>query len=127
MAATTEQLARRICESWHLFTEKDFNEVFAQDCQYQNMPVPGVNIGPEAIRKTLGTLGDGHDVKLRIDNLVATSNMVMVERTESFIPRDGSDSLELPVVGVFEGRDGKITAWRDYFHFDAAYWGVEGA
>ena len=37
----------------------------------------------------------------------------MNERTD-VITTDGS-SVSLPVMGVFELRDGKISAWRDYF------------
>jgi limonene-1,2-epoxide hydrolase len=25
-------------------------------------------------------------------------------------------------MGIFEAADGKITAWRDYFHFDPTLW-----
>jgi limonene-1,2-epoxide hydrolase len=127
MAATTEQLARRVCDSWTSFTAHDYNEVFAEDCQYQNMPMSGVNVGPEAIQTVLGLMGDGYEVKLRIDNLVAGPDMVMIERTESFTRRDGSGSFELPVIGVFEDTAGKITAWRDYFQFDPKQWGVKEA
>ena len=75
----------------------------------------------------LGLIGDGYEIKLRIDNIVATPGLVMVERTESFTKHDGSGSFELPVVGVFESAAGKITLWRDYFHFDPAQWGVDEA
>ena len=127
MTATTERLARRICDGWTSFTADDYSEIFAEDCNYQNMPMPEVNVGPEAIRTVLGLMGDGYEVKLRIDNLVASPNMVMVERTESFTRRAGSGSFELPVVGVFEATAGKITGWRDYFQFDPKQWGVEEA
>ncbi len=127
MTASAEQLARRICESWNEFTPDDVREIFAEDCVYQNMPIPGVNRGPDAIAGVLGTIGDGYEIKLRVENIVATPNLVMVERTESFTKQDGSGSFELPVIGVFEAADGKITAWRDYFHFDPNQWGMEEA
>jgi limonene-1,2-epoxide hydrolase len=41
---------------------------------------------------------------------------VLTERTEIFTHRAGAKpGFELPVMGTFEFRDGKITAWRDYF------------
>ncbi len=122
MAASAEQLARRVCESWPEFKPQDFSEIFAADCVYENMPIPGVNRGPEAVAGVLGIIGDGYEIKLRIENIIATADLVMVERTESFTRQDGSGSFELPVVGVFEAADGKITAWRDYFHFDPELW-----
>jgi len=125
MTASTEQLVRRVCESWHEFTRDDFREIFAEDCVYQNMPMPGVNRGPDAVAEVLSAIGGGYEIKLRIDNLVAAADLVMVERTESFTKPDGSGSFELPVMGVFEGSGGKITAWRDYFHFDPKQWEAE--
>ena len=127
MTTNAEELVRRVCESWTEFTTDDFREIFADDCIYQNMPIPGVNRGPDAIVAVLGLMGGGYEIKLRIDNLVATSDLIMVERTEYFTRKDGSGSFELPVVGVFETRDGKIMAWRDYFNFDPKQWGVEEA
>jgi limonene-1,2-epoxide hydrolase len=122
MTASTEQLARRVCESWPEFTPDDFREIFAEDCAYQNMPMPGVNRGPDAVAGVLSAIGNGYEIKLRIDNLVASADLVMVERVESFTKHDGSGSFELPVMGVFEASGGKITAWRDYFHFDPKLW-----
>ena len=127
MTASTEELARRVCESWHEFTLDDFREIFAEDCVYQNMPMPGVNRGPDAVAGVLGAIGQGYEIKLRIENIVATPDLVMVERSESFSRQDGSGSFELPVIGVFEASGGKITAWRDYFHFDPEQWQAEEA
>ncbi len=127
MTASTEELARRVCESWHEFTPDDFREIFAEDCVYQNMPMPDVNRGPDAVAGVLGIIGDGYEIKLRIENIVATPDLVMVERTESFTKQDGSGAFELPVIGVFEAAGGKITAWRDYFHFDPKQWETEEA
>ena len=91
------------------------------------MPMPGVNRGPDAVAGVLGAIGSGYEIKLRVENIVATSKVVMVERTEHFTKQDGSGSFELPVIGVFEAADGKLTAWRDYFHFDPKLWGAEEA
>ena len=125
MTASCEALARRVCEGWHHFREDDYREVFAEGCIYQNMPIPGVQRGPDAIAATLAALGGGYDIELRIDNLVATTERVMVERTEFFTPRTGGDPFNLPVVGVFEAAQGQIQAWRDYFHFDPQQWATE--
>jgi limonene-1,2-epoxide hydrolase len=38
---------------------------------------------------------------------------VLTERVDAFI--SGERTIELPVMGTFEVRDGLIAAWRDYF------------
>ena len=43
---------------------------------------------------------------------------VLTERLDKF--SFGGKNVELPVAGVFELSEGKITAWRDYF--DMAAW-----
>ena len=40
--------------------------------------------------------------------------VVMNERTDIIYLKDGT-KVELPVMGVFQFRDGKISHWRDYF------------
>jgi limonene-1,2-epoxide hydrolase len=41
------------------------------------------------------------------------TGVVMNERTDRF--KIGPKWVEAPVMGIFELRDGKIAAWRDYF------------
>jgi limonene-1,2-epoxide hydrolase len=55
-------------------------------------------------------------VRMDIKHTTSTGNVVMNERLETW--QKGSVRLELPVAGVFEVKNGKITHWRDYF--DAA-------
>jgi limonene-1,2-epoxide hydrolase len=40
----------------------------------------------------------------------------MNERVDHFVM--GEKKLSLPVAGVFEVQNGKISAWRDYFDLD---------
>lgn len=46
-------------------------------------------------------------------HIAAAGNVVLAERLDKFVI--GDRSVELPVAGVFEVRDGKISVWRDYF------------
>jgi limonene-1,2-epoxide hydrolase len=45
---------------------------------------------------------------------VSDGNLVFNERTDIMRTKSG-DTIEVPVTGVFEIADDKITAWRDYF------------
>jgi limonene-1,2-epoxide hydrolase len=52
-------------------------------------------------------------INFRVINIAANGPVVMTERVDVFtLP---NKSFELPVMGTFEVKDGKIKAWRDYF------------
>jgi limonene-1,2-epoxide hydrolase len=54
---------------------------------------------------------------IEIENLhvAASGDVVFTERIDRF--RNKTVMLDLPVAGVFEVRDGKIVAHRDYFDY----------
>ena len=86
-------------------------------CEYDNVPMSKV-IGHDAIRETL-TMFVGPDKKtdFEVVRQAATGNVVInerIDRIEVFGKR-----VEIPVAGVFEVADGKITLWRDYFDLGA--------
>jgi limonene-1,2-epoxide hydrolase len=113
---------RRICEHWPWLTREEFRELMASDCDYRNIPVPNdQHIGPDAAHDVLSRLRDNWDIRLEVVNLVASPTTVLTERIEHFAHRRGEKpSFDLPVMGAFELRGGKIIAWRDYFEMSQA-------
>jgi limonene-1,2-epoxide hydrolase len=109
--------ARKVCEQWNTMTAEEFAEVMAPDCDYRNIPIDGDrHVGPEAAHAILSRFAQKWDVTLKVDRIAATETTVLTERTEHFEHRAGTkDAFDLPVMGAFDCRDGKITAWRDYF------------
>ena len=88
-------------------------ELVADDIEYDNVPM-GKVYGPAGIKEFLGPMVDGLDeVDWVIHRQTASDTLVLNERTDRF-GKDGK-WIELPVAGVFEVHDGKITLWRDYF------------
>lgn len=91
--------------------------LLTDDVVYQNMMLPAVT-GHDAVRETLEGLlalcseSDWltHRQLVRGD---AEDGLVMNERTDRFLLPSGW--CDLPVMGVFELRGGKVAAWRDYF------------
>ena len=72
--------------------------------------------GPDdaiAIVQTWGAAFASYELDIR--HVASTDDAVLVERFETFRHGDGSIFLALPVVGVAEFRDGKITNWREYY------------
>jgi limonene-1,2-epoxide hydrolase len=110
-------VARRVCEAWNLMDLDEYHRLFDAQVDYRNIPLPDDrHIGPDAVHAVLSAFLATWDATLRIDNIAASGNVVLTERTENFTHRAGAKpGFELPVMGVFEFRDGKITAWRDYF------------
>ncbi|MCC7362799.1 MAG: nuclear transport factor 2 family protein [Dehalococcoidia bacterium] len=88
---------------------------FTDDAVYKNIPVEPSVTGAAAIGKAMGAMAaQGMKSKgWEILNQVASGNVVMNERVDRFLL--GEKSVAVRVCGVFEIRDGKIAAWRDYF------------
>lgn len=91
---------------------------FTADAVYHNIPMQPVK-GRDAIRQVLTGLTSRMQSKgWEVRHQAANGGVVMNERIDRF--RSGEKLIELPVMGIFEVRDGKIAAWRDYF--DLAQW-----
>lgn len=52
---------------------------------------------------------------VEILNISSSGNIVLTERVDQFKTADGNVFATLPLMGVLEVRDGKISVWRDYF------------
>lgn len=89
----------------------------AEACAYTNPPPIGTVIGPAGVRAVLEPFfAPTLENEFRILREVASGPLVVLERLDRH--RLADKWVELPVTGVFEVLDGKITYWRDYF--DAA-------
>ena len=85
----------------------------ADDCYYDNVPI-GDMTGKDKMLEFLGPMFQASGpVEFEIHRQTTSGNVVMNERTDRFEMR--GKQLALPVAGVFEVNDGKITFWRDYF------------
>jgi limonene-1,2-epoxide hydrolase len=111
-------VVRRYCAAWsdNVATAK-LAAFFADDAVYHNIPMAPIT-GREAIAKNIASFirpgAPGiESIQFRVINIAANGPVVMTERVDVFkLP---NKSFELPVMGTFEVRDGKISAWRDYF------------
>lgn len=86
---------------------------FTDDAVYHNMPMRPVQ-GRDAIRAAFaGILTPGTEASWEMVNIAAHGNVVLTERVDRFVLN--GRPVAIPVMGAFELRDGKISAWRDYF------------
>ncbi len=99
------------------FNDNDLERVmglFTPDALYHNVPVAPVT-GSEAIRGVIqGFLGMAKEVDWIVHRIAeAPDGVVLTERTDRFLI--GDRWVELPVMGSFAIREGKVAEWRDYF------------
>ncbi|GAT12564.1 limonene-1,2-epoxide hydrolase [Mycolicibacterium novocastrense] len=113
-AQATETLVRDFLDAW---TTRDLDTIcsaFADDAVYHNVPVDPV-AGITDIRAIFQAFLDAFaEAKLDIVSLAAAPGLALVERVDYFTLNDGG-KVELPVTGVFETANGKITRFSDYF------------
>lgn len=90
-------------------------EYFADDTMYQNMPLPPA-YGREAVEQTLAGLFTVMSIDAVETFHIGSSNgLVYTERVDVLRALPTGKSHSLPILGVFELSEGKITGWRDYF------------
>jgi len=118
------ELVRRFCAAWgNNMATAELAAFFTDDAVYHNIPFAPV-IGREAIEKNIGSfirpgkaaapgIVPVESIDFRIINIAANGPVVMTERVDVFTL--AGKSFELPVMGTFEVKDGKMSAWRDYF------------
>lgn len=90
-------------------------EYFADDTMYQNMPLPPA-YGRDAVEQTLAGLFTVMSIDAVETFHIGSSNgLVYAERVDVLRALSTGKSYPLPILGVFQVADGKITGWRDYF------------
>lgn len=110
----SEKLVRDFLGSWE---DRDLDVIcsaFADGAVYHNVPVAPIE-GIAGIRAIFQAFLEAFaEAKLDIVTLAAEPGLVLAERVDYFTMNDGR-KVVLPVNGVFEVRDGKITRFSDYF------------
>lgn len=115
MSAENEKIVTDMCQSLPSADMTKVVSYLSEDVVYHNIPWEPVT-GHAGVRQILDPFVHGPNcaiVRMDIKNTTSSGNTVMNERLETWVK--GSVRLELPVVGVFEVKNGKITHWRDYF------------
>lgn len=108
-----EQVVKDFCAAWSRLDIDELMTYFTEDAVYHNMPMDPA-VGHDAIRAVMSFFVPmSQEITFEMIHIAATGNVVHTERVDRFVM--GANNVVLPVAGVFEIRDGKIAAWRDYF------------
>ena len=108
-----ERVVRDLCDAFAKHDAEALRPYFTDDVVYHNIPMdPAIGIDA-TIAFIEGFFAMCDNMSIETVNLVVRDNVVLTERVDTF--RVGDIVAPLPLMGTFEVRDGKISAWRDYF------------
>jgi limonene-1,2-epoxide hydrolase len=107
-----DAIIRDFCDAWGRGDIEAITAAFADDAVYHNIPMAPIE-GAEAIGAVIAGFLGSADMEFITHHQVTSGDVVMNERTDTFTTNGETKSIR--VMGVFELRDGKIAAWRDYF------------
>ena len=112
-AEDAERVVRELAAAFEKHDAESLRPFFTDDVVYHNIPMdPAVGIDA-TIDFISGFFGMFESVTFDTLHLAVRDDVVLTERVDTL--RLGSKTASLPVMGIFEIRDGKISAWRDYF------------
>ena len=111
--SSAEEVVRDFCAAASTRDAAVLRAFFSDDVVYHNIPMEPA----EGIDATMAVidmfLGMCDALEFEVHHLASDGTTVLTERTDIFTIN--GKSAPLPVMGAFQGVDGKITAWRDYF------------
>jgi limonene-1,2-epoxide hydrolase len=120
MAMSNEDVLRAVlgaCSESVEAAQTAVRKHFTDDCVWQQSGFP-TTTGPEEAAALLAGMVDSIGLaRIEVDYLHVASgeDVVLTERHDWLVRADGSKMGPGVVVGVTEFRDGKISAWREYF------------
>jgi limonene-1,2-epoxide hydrolase len=104
---------REFVDAWSTLDANQLSAYFTDDGTYHNMPAKPV-VGKHNIKlfieKFMSTWTETNWVIL---NIAADGDVVFCERVDK--TKTSRGNVDLPCLGIFEMRAGKIHVWRDYF------------
>lgn len=106
-------IIRTFIEAWSTLDAERLAGFFTEDGTYYNMPAQPVS-GRDNVQKFItGFLSSWTETTWDILNICGSGNLVFAERLDRTKTTRGN--VDLPCVGVFEMKEGRIHIWRDYF------------
>jgi limonene-1,2-epoxide hydrolase len=120
MGAGIESVFREVLDACTVSVEAAQTAVrthFTDDCVWQQSGFP-TTTGPDEAVALLASMVDSlglASIDVEYLHVASSEDVVFTERLDWLVQHDGSRMGPAVVVGVAEFRDGKISAWREYF------------
>ena len=119
MATPIETVTAFIAE-WGKGNEEmlaSYRDFFTAATVWENVGLSVTTGGEEAVALLQGfeTAYGVHHIKVDMLNIAAAGNVVLTERVDRMMDRNGNEGWVVRMMGVFEVEGGKIARWREYF------------
>ncbi|HUR52286.1 MAG TPA: limonene-1,2-epoxide hydrolase family protein [Mycobacteriales bacterium] len=120
MTASVESVFREVlgaCSESVDAAQAAVRKHFTEDCVWEQSGFP-TTTGPEEAAALLAGMVESIGlarIEVEYRHIASTEDVVLTERLDWLVRSDGSRMGPGVVVGVAEFRDGKISAWREYF------------
>ena len=111
-AAGNDTLVRAFLQAWERRDSEFIADCFTEDAVYHAVPLAPIS-GKDAVVEWVRRFDDKPPGRLEVHHQVASETVVMNERTDC-ITLNGRPVV-LSICAVFQVRDGRIRAWREYF------------
>jgi limonene-1,2-epoxide hydrolase len=116
---TPAEIVRAELVAWSSLDADEISRFFAGDAVWEDGPTGAVH-GYDQIRKKIaGYVGLAAWCHHDILKLAVVGDTVLTERADHWVHKDGA-RYDMLIMGAFDISNGKITAWRDYYHLDAS-------
>jgi len=111
-ADRNDAMVRDFLAAWERRDTEHIMACWADDGVYRAIPRRPI-VGRAAFREFVTRFEQVPGGRLEIHHQIASNDIVMNERTDRITFR--GRQLVVPICAVFEIRDGRIAAWREYF------------
>jgi limonene-1,2-epoxide hydrolase len=113
VAGHNDTLVRGFLAAWERRDTEHIMSCWADDGVYHAVAALPPIVGRDAFRRFVSGFEQVPGGRLDIRHQVASGTVVINERTDHIV--FGGRPLVVPICAVFEIRDGRIAAWREYF------------
>lgn len=119
-----ERIIREFIAAWSRLDPAELAGYFTEDGCYHNIPAQPVSGRDKVEQFIRGFTGTWTETNWELLSIGAVGDRVYAERIDRTKTTQGN--VDLPCLGVFEMRDGKIREWRDYFDMGTFMQAMQG-
>lgn len=106
------EIVMAFINAWNTMDWDGAADLLTDDIIWDNVPMETMETKPVVDAAMRGMAPESVDWEVL--SIAENGDKVLTERVDNFVMAGGKN-VSLPVMGVFQIRDGKICLWRDYF------------